>query len=128
MAIDEDRADFPRVGWASKKAAIETKNREPAWLKQVWFPGCHSDVGGSYPEPESRLSDIALQWMLEELKECVPDIKINEEMLFVYPDPRGMQHEEVFSIRTFQTSPAIATSRDSPGLSVAPLLVNEIFC
>jgi hypothetical protein len=61
MAIDEgDRADFPRVGWASKAAAIETKDREPKWLKQVWFPGCHSgDIGGSYPEAESRLSDIA---------------------------------------------------------------------
>lgn len=27
--------------------------REPKWLKQAWFPGCHSDIGGSYPEAES---------------------------------------------------------------------------
>ena len=94
MAIDEDRADFPRVGWASKKAAIETKNREPAWLKQVWFPGCHSDIGGSYPEAESRLSDIALDWMVDELKECVPSIKINENYLNRAPDPLGLQHRE----------------------------------
>jgi hypothetical protein len=94
MAIDEDREDFPRVGWASKKAAIETADREPKWLKQVWFPGCHSDIGGSYPEVESRLSDIALDWMVEELRECVPSIEINEKALNRAPDPMGLQHRE----------------------------------
>lgn len=94
MAIDEDRADFPRVGWASKQAAIETKDRRPEWLKQVWFPGCHSDIGGSYPEAESRLSDIALDWMVEELRECVPSIRINDHMLNRSPDPLGLQHSE----------------------------------
>ena len=94
MAIDEDRADFPRVGWASKQAAIDTKDREPKWLKQVWFPGCHSDIGGSYSEAESRLSDIALDWMIDELKECVPSIQINENFLNRAPDPLGLQHRE----------------------------------
>lgn len=74
MAIDEPRKDFPRVKWASQEDAETVKDRKPAWLKQVWFAGCHSDIGGSYPEPESRLSDIALQWMIEELKKCVPEI------------------------------------------------------
>ncbi len=94
MAIDEDRADFLRVGWASRKAAIETADREPKWLKQVWFAGCHSDIGGSYPEAESRLSDIALDWMIDELKECVSSIQINENMLNRAPDPLGLQHRE----------------------------------
>jgi hypothetical protein len=30
----------------------------------AWFAGNHSDIGGSYPENQSRLSDIALDWML----------------------------------------------------------------
>ncbi|MVT70069.1 hypothetical protein GPL21_33845 [Bradyrhizobium pachyrhizi] len=29
----------------------------------MWFAGNHSDVGGSYPESETRLSDISLGWM-----------------------------------------------------------------
>jgi uncharacterized protein (DUF2235 family) len=37
-----------------------------AGLKQVWFPGVHCDVGGGYPEAESGLSKIALEWMLTE--------------------------------------------------------------
>lgn len=98
LAIDEHRRDFPRVKWAMRAEAQKTAGRKPAWLKQVWFPGCHSDVGGSYPEPESRLSDIALHWMLEELKDCVPDVQINEDKLFVTPDPLGMQHEETYMI------------------------------
>jgi uncharacterized protein (DUF2235 family) len=38
--------------------------QEPQDLKQVWFAGVHSDVGGSYPEAESGLSKLALRWML----------------------------------------------------------------
>ncbi|WP_281969034.1 T6SS phospholipase effector Tle1-like catalytic domain-containing protein [Roseovarius nanhaiticus] len=96
LAIDEHRKNFPRVKWAMPAEAKKTIGRKPEWLKQVWFAGCHSDVGGSYPEPESRLSDIALQWMLEELNDCVPEVKTNSEKLFVMPDSTGMQHEETF--------------------------------
>ncbi|MGA7156164.1 MAG: DUF2235 domain-containing protein [Acidobacteriaceae bacterium] len=35
-------------------------------LKQVWFAGVHSDVGGSYPEAEAGLANITLRWMLKE--------------------------------------------------------------
>ncbi len=99
LAIDENRRSFPRVKWAMKAEALKVKDRSPPWLKQVWFPGCHSDVGGSYPEPESRLSDIALQWMLDEIKDCVPEVQINDDMLVVTPDPKGMQHEERYMFR-----------------------------
>ena len=33
-------------------------------IKQVWFTGVHSDVGGSYPESQSGLSKLTLEWML----------------------------------------------------------------
>jgi uncharacterized protein (DUF2235 family) len=38
-------------------------------IKQVWFAGVHSDVGGSYNEPESGLSKLALEWMFVEARE-----------------------------------------------------------
>ena len=34
--------------------------------------------------------------MLDELRECVPNIQINETELVTSPDPLGMQHEETF--------------------------------
>ena len=94
IAIDEDRRDFPRVKWGSEAAYFETRERTPVWLKQTWFAGCHSDIGGSYPESESRLSDIALDWMVEELRDCVPSIEINGAVLNRHPDPKGLQHRE----------------------------------
>ncbi|MBL1404718.1 MAG: DUF2235 domain-containing protein [Rhizobiales bacterium] len=96
LAIDEHRKDFPRVKWGMRHAYELNSKKEPDWLKQIWFAGCHSDVGGSYLESESRLSDIALDWMVEELKECVPDIQINESILVRSPDPAGLQHKEIY--------------------------------
>ena len=96
LAIDEQRADFPRVGWAMEAEGAKNKGKKPDWLKQVWFPGCHSDVGGSYLEPESRLSDIALDWMVEEIRECVPEVQIRDELLVRSPDPCALQHEETY--------------------------------
>lgn len=34
LAIDEQRADFPRVKWGSEKEAIKTKGRKFEWMKQ----------------------------------------------------------------------------------------------
>jgi len=58
MAVDELRADFPVTAWESR-----------AGIKQVWFVGAHADVGGGYSAQESRLSDIALEWMMRQLAE-----------------------------------------------------------
>jgi hypothetical protein len=83
-------------------------------LSQCWFAGNHSDIGGSYPEAESRLSDISLHWMLEENLMLADPIKfgpltVNGEgvtglgapgtPLHLYPDPAGMQHSEIAATR-----------------------------
>ena len=60
----------------------------------------HSDIGGSYSENESRLSDIALEWMVH-AAENLPDdntpngsgIKVDRHFLHLNPDPRGPQHD-----------------------------------
>ena len=94
MAIDEARANFPRVGWGPTKWPSNRQEQDPIWLKQVWFPGCHSDIGGSYPEDESRLSDIALKWMIEEIETCVPHLQVNNDVAQTFGDAKALQHEE----------------------------------
>ncbi len=94
LAIDEKREKFPRVQWAMPVHVKRNADQNPKWLKQIWFAGCHSDIGGSYPENESRLSDISLDWMVNELRQCIPEIIINEDMLNRFPDPEGLQHDE----------------------------------
>jgi hypothetical protein len=56
ISIDERRCYFRDKPWG---AALPGQN-----MKQVWFAGVHSDVGGSYPDLQSGLSQIALEWML----------------------------------------------------------------
>ncbi|MFM8330250.1 MAG: DUF2235 domain-containing protein [Candidatus Methylumidiphilus sp.] len=53
--------------WRSRKPSNTEENQT---LKQVWFPGAHSDVGGGYSEEESWLSNAALLWMAQEAKEA----------------------------------------------------------
>lgn len=61
LAIDEYREDFEPTVWSL---------RENLDMKQVWFAGAHSDIGGSYkPDPDgSLLSDIAMDWMIREAR------------------------------------------------------------
>jgi Uncharacterized alpha/beta hydrolase domain (DUF2235) len=65
-AIDETRKDLDRVGWGGLHQNASEKVNGIDRLMQWWFAGNHADVGGSYAETESRLSDIALQWMIEQ--------------------------------------------------------------
>jgi len=60
LAIDEQREDFEPTIWMSRSGVD---------LKQVWFAGVHSDVGGSYPPDKQtgiRAADTPLAWMLDE--------------------------------------------------------------
>jgi uncharacterized protein (DUF2235 family) len=63
VCIDERRAQFQPTLWTNEDGSDLTNN---AQVEQVWFPGVHCDVGGSYPE--SQLSDISLSWMLQKAK------------------------------------------------------------
>lgn len=98
IAIDEDRKDFQRVPWGSPKD-WPLRTGEPEWLRQIWFAGNHSDIGGSYPEDESRLSDVSLEWMLDEATSLPHPLLVDRSRLHLYPDPTGMQHCEIESMR-----------------------------
>jgi uncharacterized protein (DUF2235 family) len=66
LAIDERRAFFTPVLWRSPDDPEVPCG--PRDVKQVWFPGAHSDVGGSYRPEDSFLADVSLDWMLQEGK------------------------------------------------------------
>jgi uncharacterized protein (DUF2235 family) len=57
-------------------------------IKQVWFAGVHSDVGGSYPESESGLSKVTLEWMLTEAKAAGLRIDGNKAAVVLGKAPR----------------------------------------
>jgi hypothetical protein len=52
------------------------------------------DIGGGYAENESRLSDIALEWMAQQAKTRPHPIETNPFYLQLSASPDGTQHDE----------------------------------
>jgi uncharacterized protein (DUF2235 family) len=75
QSIDECRSDFKRVPWGGSGSVLwPDRENEPEQFDQIWFAGNHADVGGSYPENESRLSDITLDdWMVDFITKAIPE-------------------------------------------------------
>lgn len=92
LAIDECRADFDRTPWVNEEEPENRELEEGAWFKQVWFAGNHSDIGGSYPETESRLSDIALDWMVDQAQRA--GLLVDKTYLKLFGRYTGQQHDE----------------------------------
>jgi uncharacterized protein (DUF2235 family) len=62
LSIDENREIFKPEIWEEKDETEEARAR--GRVKQRWFPGVHSDIGGGYKE--TGLSDLSMAWMIEE--------------------------------------------------------------
>ena len=83
LAIDDERLTFHPTLWDSKLA-------EHQRMKQVWFCGMHTDVGGGYREQQ--LSDIALGWMVE--KATAHGLKLYPgQKVEIHGDPDGTMHD-----------------------------------
>ncbi len=98
IAIDEKRFFFSPVLWDSQTDPHQT-------LKQVWFAGVHKNVGGGWIEDHA-LSDIALQWMLDE---AIPTgLRIDPKHLVrISPDAMGKKLRQNF----FVFNPLISKNR-----------------
>lgn len=96
LAIDERRNDFKRVKWGQpSEGNLPLTPEGLERFVQLWFAGNHSDIGGSYPEDESRLSDIALSWMVGEAESLPCPIIFDHSKLATHPSADGFQHCEV---------------------------------
>jgi uncharacterized protein (DUF2235 family) len=96
VALDERRAFFRTNLW--RPGSDPNESRGPLDLKQVWFAGVHGDVGGGYPEAESGLSKLALEWMLDEAEAhglIVNQPKRAEILSGAPPDPHGPIHKSL---------------------------------
>ncbi|MFK0088559.1 DUF2235 domain-containing protein [Pseudomonas sp. NPDC090755] len=89
LAMDERRASFQPTLWTNVPARQD--------VKQLWFPGVHSDVGGGYRE--NGLADGALRWMIDEAAKC--GLQFNTAIKQVRPNHHDMMHDScdgVFSL------------------------------
>jgi uncharacterized protein (DUF2235 family) len=83
LAIDDQRKTFHPILWDAQK-------RSDQYIRQVWFPGMHTDVGGGYLE--HALSDIPLLWMLD-MAASKGLLIHNPERVALNPDANGFMHD-----------------------------------
>ncbi len=88
LAIDDERKSFHPELWRENQETPSAAGSRT--MKQVWFAGSHSDVGGGYPEPQ--LSDVALEWMYAEGLEKGLRAHL-EHTVRLRPSARGKLHD-----------------------------------
>ena len=82
LAIDDERLIFHPKIWENEIKDYQT-------MKQTWFCGMHTDVGGGYEE--HNLSDIPMIWMTKEAKEHGLRLYPKHNVKLI-PDPSGFMH------------------------------------
>lgn len=72
LAIDEHRTMFQPSLWTPDQQYQYWSDADkryvsvPQDFKEIWFTGCHTDVGGGQPESKSALAKIPLEWLYRE--------------------------------------------------------------
>jgi uncharacterized protein (DUF2235 family) len=121
IALDEQRKIFSPTLWDEANNVV-----------QMVFPGAHADVGGGYTtnNQESCLSDIALNWMVENLSGL--GVKFNSPVYQPFsPNPCGTSHKPW--IHPPFNSGHIASRQElkgsgSKGIGEHPSVQNRIKC
>ncbi|TFK77140.1 hypothetical protein BDN72DRAFT_807618 [Pluteus cervinus] len=94
LALDEPRADFV----CTKFEQSANGRKKGQILRQVWFNGCHSDIGGGYKEHD--LSDLTLTWMAANIIDvlCVDPHYLNRLLHPVKPWGQLPSHDPLTGV------------------------------
>ena len=102
VGMDEMRASFTPTLWTDEQDN-PIYDDPTGRVKQLWFPGVHSDVGGGYSA--TGLSDIALAWMMDEASATGLTFGENFRQQ-VRPDPKGVLHDSLKGVfKALRTRP-----------------------
>ncbi|SHH15839.1 T6SS phospholipase effector Tle1-like catalytic domain-containing protein [Marivita hallyeonensis] len=117
LSIDERRRLFRPQFWEPGpfygKRKGNAATAEDQDVKQVWFPGTHTDVAGSVSEAQAGLAKVSFVWMREELDALDTPLAFEEELYrrymlgepdtvtkemdldFVAPNPLSTLHDQL---------------------------------
>jgi uncharacterized protein (DUF2235 family) len=87
VALDERRRSFMFTSWGGLRGFVEKGPPPGQTVKEVWFAGVHSDVGGGYPEAESGLSWHSFRWMVGEAR--LAGLRFEDKQLAAVLDAAG---------------------------------------
>lgn len=92
LALDEHRAAFWPTVWERPDGCTTVRSSqtlvpdsqahvltEMQNLKQVWFPGVHTNVGGG--QDDTSTADISLAWMMDQLSGLSPGVEFHKDYL-----------------------------------------------
>jgi uncharacterized protein (DUF2235 family) len=94
ISVDERRKPFVPTLWVSKVRADGTVEEPPPaqTVRQVWFAGVHSDVGGGYPD--ASLAELPLRWMADRARACGLVLKTGQPVVDA-GNPSGLMHDSM---------------------------------
>jgi len=105
VAIDEIRYSFAPSLWLDKSGRPYQGTCDLGGgrtVSQLWFPGVHSNVGGSYEN--AQLSDCALKWMADEA--AADGLCLDRSAWHLDPNGNGpMRNSVVDECKEFETMP-----------------------
>ncbi|OHW97343.1 peptidoglycan binding domain-containing protein [Colletotrichum incanum] len=99
LALDEWRTAFKPTLWGMK-------DNNQTHLRQVWFPGSHSNVGGGFDDQQ--IATIALAWMADQLTSIGVEFSTPEMKRIFYTLEPGVQVRDWALGRI--SNPGVATS------------------
>lgn len=94
LALDDERDTFHPLLWdeVHEQSLIEAGKVAAHRLRQVWFAGMHSDVGGGYAEES--LAHVSLCWMAKEA--CAAGLRLRPGAMDAFQfaaNPLGPMHD-----------------------------------
>lgn len=103
LGLDERRRPYAPTIWFKPP-----EQKFPRVLKQTWFPGVHSDVGGSYQNDD--IANITLAWMVGQLEEHKL-LTFNRDYLIRQVQRTLSMHEKTYTIVTDSSPRALQSAK-----------------
>jgi uncharacterized protein (DUF2235 family) len=93
LSLDDERVTFHPLRFDMKNS------KKPERIKEVWFAGVHTDVGGGYPEDD--LAQVPLTWMVGELGNDLRFIEGAKESFIRNASPYATAHDSRNGLSVF---------------------------
>ena len=124
LSLDDERTTFHPLLWDE---LAEARGGRAGRIRQVWFAGVHSNVGGGYPEDQ--LSLVPLGWIMDEAIKnglrldpaAVQNVRVNQSPFAKLYDSRaGMSSYYRYSPRQ------IEILDDPAGIPILPVIHRSV--